>query len=141
MYRFRKLARRNRRTLAMGSVLVLAALVGIGALAVSTVLVWKADKDVWKANMDLKESVDRERLAADRERREAYFQRITVAHRELSMDSLAAALRALHDCPQDLREWEWHYLMRLCRVDPLVIRDTTEVNGVAFSPDGERFAS
>ena len=31
--------------------------------------------------------------------------------------------------------------MRLCRVEPLVLRDTTEVNGLAFSPDGERLAS
>ena len=31
--------------------------------------------------------------------------------------------------------------MRLCRVEPLVIRDKTEVNSVAFSPDGERLAS
>ena len=73
--------------------------------------------------------------------REAYFQRITVAHRELSTDNLAAALRALEECPEDLRGWEWHYLMRLCQVEPLVLRDTTEVNGVAFSPDGERLAS
>jgi len=134
MYRFRKLARRNRRTLAMGSVLVLAALVGIGALAVSTVLVWKADKDVWKANMDLKESVDRER-------REAYFQRITVAHRELSIDNLAATLQALQDCPEDLRDWEWHYLMRLCKVEPLVIQEKKAVHGVAFSADGGQLAS
>ena len=133
-YRFRKFARRNRRALVTASVLALAALVGVGALAASTVLVWKANKD-------LKESVDRERLAADGERREAYFQRITVAHRELSIDNLAAALRALDDCPEDLRGWEWHYLMRLCKVEPLVLRDTTEVNGVAFSPDGERLAS
>ena len=64
-----------------------------------------------------------------------------MAHRELSMDNLAAALRALHDCPEDLREWEWYYLMRLCKVEPLVIPDKTEVNGVAFSPDGDRLAS
>ncbi|HVI85137.1 MAG TPA: protein kinase, partial [bacterium] len=133
-YRFRKFARRNRRALVTASVFVVAALVGVGALAVSTVL-------VWKANNELKESVERERLAAERERREAYFQRITVAHRELSMDNLAAALRALHDCPEDLREWEWYYLMRLCRVEPLIIPDTTEVNGVAFSPTGDRLAS
>src|SRR5262249_14406154 len=123
-YRFHKLARRNGHTLAMASALVLAALVGIGALAVSNAL-------VWKANQDLQES-------ADRERREAYFQRITVAHRELSIDNLAAALRALEDCPEGLRGWEWHYLMRLCKVDPLVIPAETEVIGVAFSPDGER---
>ncbi|HVK08918.1 MAG TPA: protein kinase [Gemmataceae bacterium] len=133
-YRFRKLARRNRPALVTASVLALAALGGAGALAVSTVL-------VWRANEELKSSVERERL-------EAYFQRITVAHRELSIDNLAAALRALHECPQDLRGWEWHYLMRLCKVDPLVLRDgpvgnpdRPEVNGGAFSPDGERLAA
>ena len=133
-YRVRKLARRNRRALVTASVLALAALVGVGALAVSTVLVWKANKDVWKANQDLTESVDRER-------REAYFQRITVAHRELSIDNLAAAQRALHECPEDLRGWEWYYLMRLCKEEPLTIRAKTGVHGVAFSPDGERLAS
>ncbi len=45
--------------------------VGIGALAVSTVL-------VWEANMDLKHSLERERIAAERERRDAYSGRISV---------------------------------------------------------------
>jgi WD40 repeat protein len=125
-YRFCKLARRKRRALVTLSVFALAALVGVGALAVSTVL-------VWQANQDLK-------AALDGERREAYFQRITVAHRELT-DNPAAALRALRECPEDLRGWEWHYLMRLTRVEPLVLQDKTEVAGVAFSPDGERLAS
>src|SRR5262245_8196347 len=31
--------------------------------------------------------------------------------------------------------------MRLCKVEPLVLRDSTEVYGVAFSPDGRRIAS
>jgi WD40 repeat protein/serine/threonine protein kinase len=132
-YRFRKLARRNRRALVTISVVAMTALVGVGALAVSTARVWQADKDVWQANKDLRE-------ALDGERREAYFQRITVAHRELP-DNPAAALRALHDCPEDLRGWEWHYLMRLSRIEPLVLRNKAEVNGVAFSPDGERLAS
>src|SRR4030095_4069460 len=100
-YRFRKFARRNRRTLVTVSVFALAALVGLGAVGVTHL-------PVGRANQGLKQSIDRERLATDRERREAYFQRITVAHRELSMDNLAAALRALHDCPEDLRDWEWY---------------------------------
>src|SRR5262249_37513978 len=87
-----------------------------------------------KAKEDLAEALGRERL-------EAYFQRITVAHRELSIDNLAAALRALKECPEVLRGWEWDYLMRLCKVEPLILRDKTEVVGVAFSPDGERLAS
>jgi WD40 repeat protein/serine/threonine protein kinase len=125
-YRFRKLARRNRRALVMASVFALAALVGIGALVASTVLVWQANQGLEKA--------------VDRERREAYFQRITVAHRELT-DNPAAALRALRECPEALRGWEWHYLMRLSRIEPLFLQNKSEVNGVAFSPDGERLAS
>ena len=72
---------------------------------------------------------------------EAYFHRIALAHRELSADNLGGALKLLDECPEDLRGWEWHYLMRLCRVEPVVLRDKTEVNSVAFSPDGERLAS
>jgi WD40 repeat protein len=133
-YRLRKFARRNKRALAMISVLALAAVVGVAALAVSTAL-------VWNANNELTGAIAREGLAVDGERREAYFQRITVAHRELSVGNVAAALRALRECPEDLRGWEWHYLMRLCKVEPLVLQDSTEVYGAAFSPDGERIAS
>jgi WD40 repeat protein len=123
-YRFRKFARRNRVALAMASVLALVVSV---AVAVSTAF-------IWRANQDLQQSLERER-------REANFHRITLAHRELSADNLGRALKLLEECPEDLREWEWHYLMRLCKVEPLVLRDKTEVNAVAFSPGGERLAS
>jgi WD40 repeat protein/serine/threonine protein kinase len=116
-YRFRKFARRNRVLLATASVVSLVVAV---AVTVSTGLIWRA---------------------LERERREANFHRLTLAHRELSADNLGRALKLLDECPEDLREWEWHYLMRLCRVEPLVLRDEAEVNGVAFSPDGERLAS
>src|SRR5262249_23157950 len=89
---------------------------------------------IWRANQDLRQTLERER-------RDSYFHRITLAHRELSVDNLGGALQLLGECPEDLRGWEWCYLKRLCRVEPLVIRDKTEVNGMGFSPDGERFAS
>jgi WD40 repeat protein len=123
-YRFRKFAQRNKAGLLTGSAIALVVFV---TAAVSGALVWRANQDLQRA--------------LEGERREAYFQRITVAHRELSTDNLAAALRALQECPKDLRGWEWHYLRRLCKVEPLVLRDSTEVYGVAFSPDGERIAS
>jgi eukaryotic-like serine/threonine-protein kinase len=125
-YRFRKLARRHRKFLVTASVLALTGFAAATALAVSTVLVWDANKG-------LKESIDRER-------REAYFQRITVAHHRLLTD-VTAAIQALRECPENLRGWEWHYLMRRCLVEPLVIQDRAEVIGVVFSPDGERLAS
>jgi WD40 repeat protein/tRNA A-37 threonylcarbamoyl transferase component Bud32 len=70
-----------------------------------------------------------------------YFNRIALADRELSVDHLGRALELLDLCPEGLRRWEWYYLKRLCRVDPIVLRDKDEVSCVAFSPDGERLAS
>ena len=72
-----------------------------------------------------------------------YFSDITAAHRELSDDNLGRAQELLDDCPPGLRQWEWSYLVRLCRVDPIVLHDpgSREVTSVAFSPDGERIAA
>jgi len=123
-YRFRKFARRNRAALATVSAV---ALVVSLAVTVSTVL-------IWRANRDLQQTLKRER-------RDANFHRITLAHRDLSADNLGRALKLLEECPEDLREWEWHYLMRLCKFEPVVLRDKTGVQGVAFSPDGDRLAS
>src|SRR5262249_30548811 len=69
-YRFRKFARRNKAALATAYVV---ALVVSMAVAVSTALIWRANQDL--------------QHALEREQREAYFQRITVAHRELSTDN------------------------------------------------------
>ena len=77
----------------------------------------------------------------ERERREAYFHASPWPTANCRADNLAGPCELLDECPEDLREWEWHYLMRLCRVEPVVLRDETEVNSVAFSPDGERLAS
>ena len=70
-----------------------------------------------------------------------YFQSIALARLELSRDNFGRARDQLVACPPGLRQWEWYYLDRLCRLDPLVFRDETELNSVAFSPDGERLAS
>src|SRR5262249_57910506 len=97
-------------------------------------------------------TAEREKAAADaRAKAEAkakqeletnlYFHRIALTHRELSRDNLGRALEQLEQCPEGLRQWEWYYLERLCRVDPVLFRDKAEVNSVAFSPDGELLAS
>jgi WD40 repeat protein/serine/threonine protein kinase len=126
-YRLRKFVQRNRREVLIAGVATVAAAGGVAGLAVSRALIARALKS--------------ETEAKERERVETYFQRITVAHRELSIDNLAAALRALRECPDDLRDWEWHYLIRLCKVDPLVIPIGAEAFGVAFSSDGKLLAS
>jgi eukaryotic-like serine/threonine-protein kinase len=133
-YRLRKFARRNKAALATAVAVALAVLVAVAVLATSAVLIAHEQQARQTAQQAEVRAEEDRKEAVERERRESYFHRITLAHRDLALELLAA-------CPEDLRGWEWHYLMRLCRVEPLVIRDKMAVNGVAFSPDGERLAS
>jgi WD40 repeat protein len=73
--------------------------------------------------------------------RNLYFSNITLADRELSADNLGRALKLLADCPPGLRQWEWNYLTRLCRVEPTIFRTTAGVLGVAIRPDGQQIAA
>ena len=128
-YRLRKLLRRHKGQVLAVSLVVLA-LVG-GIIGTTWGMIRATD------------SLEAEKRAKEKLRRDSYFHHISLAHRDLSADNLGRALKLLEECPEDLREWEWHYLRRLCVVEPLVLPDTTEVNGVAFSPDpdGLRLAS
>src|SRR5262249_6995679 len=45
------------------------------------------------------------------------------------------------ECPREFRHWEWHYLRRLDRASLLRIACRGRVQGVAFSPDGQRLAA
>jgi WD40 repeat protein len=48
----------------------------------------------------------------------------------------------LQTCPVPLRNWEWHYLDRLCRAERLILRGHKgEALAVAYSPDRRRLAS
>jgi WD40 repeat protein len=126
-YRLRKLLRRHKGQVLAVSLVVLA-LVG-GIIGTTWGMIRATD------------SLEAEKQAKDKLRRDSYFHHISLAHRDLSADNLGRALKLLEECPEDLREWEWHYLRRLCVVEPLFLRDTTEVNGVAFNPDDLRLAS
>jgi WD40 repeat protein len=122
-YKFRKFARRNKAALLTASTVVLA--VSLTA-TVSTVLIWRANKNLQEA--------------LGRERQDSYFHRITLAHRELSRDNLGRAREHLNQCAMELRQWEWRYLQRFCRFEPLVLRHKAMFNSLAFSPDGEWIA-
>jgi WD40 repeat protein len=45
------------------------------------------------------------------------------------------------DKTDDLRGFEWHFLARLARARPLVMRHPVFLHAIAFSPDGTTFAS
>jgi WD40 repeat protein/serine/threonine protein kinase len=123
---------RRHRTLAtgIGALLVTAVL----ALAISTALIGREQAATERQRA-------RAALVAESLRREDYIHRINLADRELAVDNLRRALELLGECPPDLRDWEWDYLVRLCRLEPVVLRTTAEAHGVAFRPDGERIAT
>ena len=67
-----------------------------------------------KALVERTRAHDELRNTLQRERRIAYFRSIALAERERLANELARAVKILLECPEDLRGWEWRYLMRLC---------------------------
>jgi WD40 repeat protein len=94
----------------------------------------QAERTATQAKGDLKQTLDNEL-------HDAYFRRIALAYRELSADNLGGALKLLGDCPEDMRKWEWGLLMRLCRVEQVLLRNGAGVTSLSFSGDGERIAT
>jgi eukaryotic-like serine/threonine-protein kinase len=146
-YEFQKTVRRHKFGFAATAAVILA--LGLGVL-VSTRQAGRAVKAEEVATREQKnaaralENETQARLAleefAERMRRDAYFHRITLAHRETSVDNLERALEHIRECPDDLRDWEWYYLDRYCRIEPLVLPDTNNVHAVSFHHDGDRVA-
>jgi WD40 repeat protein len=72
----------------------------------------------------------------------SYLNQIGLAHREFSDGAVTRAEQLLQDCPMELRDWEWHYVSRLCHTDRLTLRGHTGgVNQVTYQPDGQRLFS
>jgi WD40 repeat protein/serine/threonine protein kinase len=141
MYRFGKFARRNKAAFVMTTIVGSTLLLAVAGLAVSTILIARQQQATETAlhaetlaTATLQKTLERERL-------DSYFHRIVLAHRELSVDNLGRALQLLGECPEDLREWEWYYLKRLCRVEPVILRATTDVRSAAFLSNGKQLAA
>src|SRR5205807_233288 len=91
---------------------------------------------------EAEDRADTEAKAKEEKEASLYVHRIALAHRELLVDNLGRAEQLLNECPEGLRQWEWNYLTRLCRVEPVTLQGSDEgVNGVAFSPNGRSLAS
>jgi WD40 repeat protein/serine/threonine protein kinase len=70
-----------------------------------------------------------------------YFHRIALAQREWLANHVARAETILDECPKALRQWEWHYLKRLCHAGLMTLPLTDYGNCAIFSPDGKRVAA
>jgi eukaryotic-like serine/threonine-protein kinase len=91
--------------------------------------------------------IDRERRATlivnDRLEEQLYATRIAIAERELTQNhDVGLAGRLLRDCPQNLRGWEWHYLIRLLDGERPPLGDHKRGLWMAdISGDGNRIAT
>src|SRR6476659_10009825 len=84
-YRFRKFARRNQRAVATAAAAAVMVVLAVAGLATSNFIIAGKQRQAEKA-------LQAEINAKEELRQDAYFHRITLAHRELSADNLGGAL-------------------------------------------------
>ena len=83
-------------------------------------------------------ALDVKTQALDEKNQALYHLRIPLADRELADGYPDRAEALLDACPPEVRQWEWHYLKRLCHHKSLL--DLGVVDIAAFSSDGLRVA-
>jgi WD40 repeat protein len=149
--RLLKWARRRPALAGMGALLLLTgvlALVGVGALL--QLRQTEQERDRAAAARDLAEQAQQQALQ-QRQRAEAaeelaqhhlYANRVQRAHFEWLGGDLDRAEQVLEECPVALRQWEWHYVKRLCHAELVTCRGHSgAANGVCFGPGGDYLAS
>jgi hypothetical protein len=69
----------------------------------------------------------------------SYSDAVHLALREYQIDNVGRARELLAGCPPELRQWEWHYVHRLCHGDLVTLSGHTgSLTSASFSPDGRR---
>jgi WD40 repeat protein/serine/threonine protein kinase len=160
-YRVRKFVRRNKR------IVVTAALVSLTLVAGTVVSAWQAiratraevqadaQRQIAERNAAeaQRQTIEAARAQKDAERQRnavsqnLYYSDIRLGLVDWTAGNLSRLTRKLSDhIPQagrdDLRSWEWYYLLSLCHQDHRTLMDHfSEVTSVAWSPDGRYIAS
>jgi WD40 repeat protein/serine/threonine protein kinase len=147
-YRCRKFARRYRAALAAAATMAAAVLLAVGSLATAVVVLADSNAEVTAKQKQTNDALDREKRtnealksSLDREQQVMYFHRIALAEREIEARRIGRAEELLAECPSHLRGWEWHYLKRRCRQEPVSFREAGSVRCVAVSPNGQLIAT
>jgi WD40 repeat protein/serine/threonine protein kinase len=131
-YRLRKFARTHRRLLATAAGFAALLLLGVAA-------------SMWQA-MRATQAEAAANEQAEQLRRTSYAAVINLAQRAWDKGDVPRVLKLLdQQRPKpgeaDLRQFEWHYLNRLCHSELLTLKGHSgRVNSVAFSPDGKCLA-
>src|SRR5262249_54922854 len=85
---------------------------------------------------------DRAEKSQQRAEMYQYLHHIDRAHAGWRAGNMGRVESLLDECPADRRNWEWHYLKRLCHADLLTFPfPAGEDVDIALSPDGKWFAT
>jgi WD40 repeat protein len=96
----------------------------------------EARKAADEAKEEEKKAKDEEKKAKEALARVAYLHQVDLAHRSWTDNDIRRCRALLAECPTELRQWEWHYLNRLCD-DCLYTVTTPQSTRAVFSPDGK----
>jgi eukaryotic-like serine/threonine-protein kinase len=123
VYRFQKAFRRNKLAFAAASLVVTALVIGIGVATWRTVQTGYAQRETEAAlrrETAALAEVSRAKEALEEALRTAqrttYIRGIALVHQEWLAGNVARAQTLLEECgPEELRDFEWHYLRGLCQ--------------------------
>ncbi len=118
-YVLRKIARRHRALLGVAAAFVLL----VTASAIALTFLYTEQR--------------RERQRAERQ---AYIANIAAADHAIANNDAGEALKRLHQAPQHLRQWEWHYLFGHADLSRFTLPAPQRATHVAFSPNGANLA-
>ncbi len=160
-YRLRKFVRRNKRILATAGLAALTLVAGTVVSAWQAIRATRAEvradaqRQIAERNATeaQRQTIEAERAQKDAERQRnavsqnLYYSDIRLGLVDWTAGNLSRLSQKLFDqIPQtgrdDLRGWEWYYLLSLCHQDERTLMDhTSQVSSVAWSPDGRYVAS
>ncbi len=134
MYRTRKFVRRHAALVAMGALVAVSLVSG---LAGTTAMYLRADT--------MRTAALEERRVAEEQseeyRRLLYVYKIALADAKYRENNLRGVRELLSDCPEDLRNWEWHRLNYLMDESVMTLGPFPHLAPFALSPDGGRIAA
>ncbi|MFO0810515.1 MAG: protein kinase [Gemmataceae bacterium] len=139
-HKLRRWGRRHPALVAGAAALVMTATLAIG-LGAELVRREQARSAEDRVNAALYHASAIGRAQADLRQR-LYLHHVALAERTLAANNPSRTTVLLAECPEGLRNWEWHYLNRLCREEQPAWRGHTgSVQVAAFSPDGRTLAT
>ena len=154
IYRFQKMAQRNKLAFVAASAVAAALLVGITVSVWQAVRAIRAEREQRSLRVEA-QAAGQKALAAERSalaqaeenRRNLYATRINLAQQTFDQGNVARVLDLLDSVrplpgQEDLRGFEWYYLWQQCHSERLnLIGHQGRVRAVAFSPDNLTLAT